>query len=672
MRQSNQCFIKQLSFLLIIGLLLCSTSLSAQYKDHRTGHKMIDSLEYLLKTNPPTGDDLAVAYNKLMWGYSQIDIEKTRYYAGKAIDFAEKTDYKMLMSDAYRLIGNTYYDVSQYDSAMEYYEKTLGAVEQAKAGKKQYRKHVFDDATSIIYGSIGNLYNIQGKHHEAINYYTKALKLFEKWDWKESQVYAYGNIGEMYLGMGNYEQACINNAKADSIARLTGDSLIMSAAKKGLVIIHLHNKDYEKAKSIAESAYQYYFTHPEEGISRSTISNLLSEVHLNGFGDDRKAETYAIQGLQIADSLDIPKEKSVSLALLSTIYLKRGEWRKAEQTALKSLATDNTEPGNTLSLYENLAKAYAKLGDSNKAWEYFDKHNTLQSSWSNKHYQSAIRDMEVKYETEKKETKIAALEDEKRLMIWLGISGGAVLLLALAAFFFLWRWTVQKKRLAESQRELAEQQVKQLEQEKQLIATQAVLDGEVQERTRLARDLHDGLGSILAAVKYNLIDIRKTLVMNEAEAERFDSSISLLNDSMHEMRRVAHHLMPESLGSVRLKQSIADFCNSVPIVKFSYYGDDTRLNPNLEVMIYRIMHELVSNALKHSGASHILVEIAQDAEGIFLTVQDDGCGFDQNTQAKGMGLKNINARVAACNGNVSIHSVMGEGTEISVKFPVMN
>jgi signal transduction histidine kinase len=80
------------------------------------------------------------------------------------------------------------------------------------------------------------------------------------------------------------------------------------------------------------------------------------------------------------------------------------------------------------------------------------------------------------------------------------------------------------------------------------------------------------------------------------------------------------------------------------------------------------MHELVSNALKHSGASHILVEIAQDAEGIFLTVQDDGCGFDPDTQTGGMGLKNINARVAACNGNVSIHSVTGEGTEINVKL----
>ncbi|GHV53395.1 hypothetical protein FACS1894181_17190 [Bacteroidia bacterium] len=208
--------------------------------------------------------------------------------------------------------------------------------------------------------------------------------------------------------------------------------------------------------------------------------------------------------MQLSDSINLVKEKSESLSILSSIYLKHGEWRKAEQTALEVLVTDDTAPGNTLSLYENPAKAHSHLGNTAKADEYFDKHNELQASWSNKHYQSAIREMETKYETEKKETKIAALEDEKQLMIWLGIATGAVLLLALAAFFFLWRWTVQKKRLAESQ-------IKQLEQEKQLIATQAVLDGEVQERIHLARDLHDGLGSMLASVKVNLQNARQEM-----------------------------------------------------------------------------------------------------------------------------------------------------------------
>jgi signal transduction histidine kinase len=139
---------------------------------------------------------------------------------------------------------------------------------------------------------------------------------------------------------------------------------------------------------------------------------------------------------------------------------------------------------------------------------------------------------------------------------------------------------------------------------------------------------------------------------------------------MNEMRRVAHHLMPESLGSVGLKQSITDFCNSVPIVKFSYYGDDTHLNTNLEIMVYRILHELVTNAMKHAKAEHILVQIVRDADKIYLTVQDDGCGFDTSTESKGMGLRNIQARVTANGGELLIDSKPGKGTEVNIEIPV--
>jgi len=156
------------------------------------------------------------------------------------------------------------------------------------------------------------------------------------------------------------------------------------------------------------------------------------------------------------------------------------------------------------------------------------------------------------------------------------------------------------------------------------------------------------------------------------DAKRFDKAVSLLDDSMRELRRVAHHLMPDSLSSFGLKQSISDFCNSVPPVKFAWYGDETRLDPKLEVMIYRIMHELVSNALKHSGAEHILIEIVRYDDKIALTVQDDGCGFDQTTESSGMGLSNIYARVAAYNGNLLIDSKAGVGTEVNVELRITN
>jgi len=166
--------------------------------------------------------------------------------------------------------------------------------------------------------------------------------------------------------------------------------------------------------------------------------------------------------------------------------------------------------------------------------------------------------------------------------------------------FLLLRWTEQKKRLAEKHKQFAEQQIKQLEQEKQLIATQAVLDVKTQERSRLARDLHDGLGSMLTGVKLNLESVKNKTVIEQCDAEYF------------------------------------------------------------------------SNSMKHSGASHILVEIVAGSDKLFLTVQDDGCGFDYSEESKGMGLSNIRTRVTAYNGILNVDSKSGVGTEISVELTIDN
>jgi signal transduction histidine kinase len=329
------------------------------------------------------------------------------------------------------------------------------------------------------------------------------------------------------------------------------------------------------------------------------------------------------------------------------------------------MEADTTYTSIKADLYDLIITSNIMLGNKDKAIKYFELHRDWNNNIFQQSFQTSLSEMEVKYETEKKEIRISALEEEKRLMTWLSNAGASILLLTLIAFFFLWRWIVQKRRKAELQ-------VRQLEQEKRLITTQATLDGEMQERTRLAQDLHDGLGSILAAAKYNLNDLKKIFGMNSVETEQFNTAIGLLDNSMREMRRIAHHLMPESLNSAGLKQSIADFCSSIPHLKFTYYGDENRFDSKQEIMIYRIIHELVNNALKHANASHIFVQIIRDADFIFLTVQDDGCGFDIGQQTSGMGLKNIHNRLAAYNGNVDIHSVVGEGTEVNIKLRVDN
>jgi signal transduction histidine kinase len=646
---------------------------SAQYIDHRN-HK-VDSLEQVLATNPPTGADLLLVYQELMRGYRQINGEKSMDYARKIIDITENTGYFKVLSLAYFGIALQYYNISQYDSANFYYDKASLAIEGMKNSEK-YTESEIDDISSQLYGNTGNLYNIQGKYYEAIEYYTKALKIFEKYGWKESQANAYSNIGQMYLAMDNYEQAETNAMKLDALANELNDSLFIAYAKTNLSHIYLyHHKDYAQALENADIAYRYFFAHPEEGEFKATALNLLADIYLSGYNDDLRAEEYATQALQISDTPHITERGVISLRLLSSIYLKRSEWRKAEQLALQALEADSSEPANTLALYENLAKACAHLGNPQKAAEYIDKSHALQASWSNRNYQSALTEMEVKYETEKKELRIAAFEDERRMMLWLGLAGAAVLLLALSAVFFLWRWTVQKKRLAEKQRhiaeqqvQLAEQQVKQLEQEKQLIATYSVLDGETQERTRLARDLHDGLGSMLTGVKLNLSSMAKEAGLESANGKRFNKALGLLDESMRELRRVAHHLMPESLSRYGLKTALADFCDSISDTEFNYYGSGERFDQKLEVVIYRIAHELVNNALKHAGASHILVQIVQEPDRIALAVEDNGCGFNPQAATKGSGLQNIRTRVASFNGTMDVNTLEGRGTEINAEF----
>jgi len=146
--------------------------------------------------------------------------------------------------------------------------------------------------------------------------------------------------------------------------------------------------------------------------------------------------------------------------------------------------------------------------------------------------------------------------------------------------------------------------------------------------------------------------------------------LGLLDSSVQEMRRVAHHLMPDSLSRFGLKPAVSDFCSNLPSVQFTYYGDESRLDSKLEVMIYRSIHELVNNALKHAGASQIMVQIIQEPGRIAFTVQDDGCGFDPSTETEGMGLQNIRTRVASYNGLLDISSKAGEGTEINVELKV--
>ncbi len=309
----------------------------------------------------------------------------------------------------------------------------------------------------------------------------------------------------------------------------------------------------------------------------------------------------------------------------------------------------------------NLAYANLQLGNREKASVFFKRYAEFVREYNVKGFHQTMADMEIKYETEKKQAQIESLETEKRWYIVLSVAGLLMLLLAFGLLLSRHRLNVQKRRFAE-------QQIKQLEQEKQLVATLSVLEGENAERSRLSQDLHDGLGGMLSVIKLNLGNIQLPPTMSETDRNRFTNAMCMLDQFIVELRRVAHNMMPESLMRYGIKTSLEDFCRSIPEVNFQFFGENPRLDSRLEVLIYRCAYELINNAVKHASATRIDVQLTVDEKLISLTVRDDGTGFDPKTVHYGAGFINMRNRISVYNGKINIYSELDQGSEITIEI----
>ena len=175
---------------------------------------------------------------------------------------------------------------------------------------------------------------------------------------------------------------------------------------------------------------------------------------------------------------------------------------------------------------------------------------------------------------------------------------------------------------------------------------------------------------MLSAFKLNLFDIKQDVIIEEEDVLRFNKVMEMLDNSIGELRRVAHNMMPEALSRYGLKTALSDFCKNFRNVKFHYFGAEQRVEKKLETVIYRAATELINNALKHSDAAAVNVQLVCGTDLISLNVQDNGKGFDATAETLGTGLNNIRTRIAAVNGTMNIHSSPDEGTEVDVEVKI--
>ncbi len=633
-RYRNAAWMKRWG-VLILCLCGAAMNLPAQYSDHR-GFK-IDSLEQVLQTLPQKEvETRARIYKDLMWAYSEINNDQSMKYAHLLAEISRQENYTLALANSLRVIGVMHYGKCEYDSALHYLNKSLEASARM-AGDERYGLSDMEDEQAMAYGGIGNVYNMQGMNTLAIENYEKVMRICEKYQWNQSLATVYLNIAELYFGMENYRMAEEYTLRLDSLAKLTGDSLFIAKAhvEKGILYRSAY-KDYDRALEHARAASDYLLDNPEEGTWQLTCLHLLTSIHLLK-GNLNEAEKLIAQQLQLAEELESPYDIASVWAQQAELYSYKKEWSKVIEAGERALTYNDLEPENTLGVYKQLGEASARLDKTDDVLKYYGKALDLQTSWSNDQHQSSLAEQKVRYETEQKELRISSLEQEKRLMKGLAVSGGVIALFVALLFFYMNRLHRQQKRL---------------------LATQVALDSETVERKRIARDLHDGLGGMLSLVRIQL------------ESGNAVKANELLDEAHQEMRRVAHHIMPESLMELGLVTAIHDLAAAIPHASFHVYGEEVRLEENVEVLLYRAVYELVNNALKHSGASSIDIQLIYQSDSVSLMVSDNGQGFDNIHTQQGFGLRNIRNRLAVYGGKILIESSPKQGAEIGIEIPI--
>ncbi|MDR2953971.1 MAG: sensor histidine kinase [Prevotella sp.] len=630
-------------------LLFCICSLFTILILAQDTHK-VDSLTGLLDNPKLSLDEQIMVYKRISSEYMDNDLDKLYENTLKGIELSRKKNDKAAEAWFTINIADCYNAWGKPDSALIFYKKTIEL--SVESGDMEQQANA--------YCSTGVFYYLRGQNITALDYYFKALAFSEKIENKWQMMIIYSNLGGIYRALMDTDRAVDYLEKCLKLAEEEDSDYGKMGAYYDLGQITMEKKEYGKSLDYINKTLELSKTMNDKQFEILGLQ-ALAYLRSSGFKDHTKAAEYAEQSIQIAKKLGNKRFVRYGWVALSDIYLVARKYEESEAAAMEAWVMDSTNFNQARGIARNLAFTNALMGNHNKAAAFDIKFNEFNREYVKKSLHNTMADMEVKYETEKKEALIVSLEKEKELLIWLGVAAILLLMLLIGLLFSRYRLNVQKRKLAE-------QQLQQLEQEKQLIATQAELDGETSERARLARDLHDELGGLLSVVRLNMSEIKSQSSLGQRDVIRFSNASDILDKAIVEMRRIAHHMMPESLLQHGLRTSLEDFCRAIEGVNFQFYGDAQSLDDRLAVVLYRCTYELVANASKHANATLINVQFLIDDSLISLTVQDNGTGFDPETVKAGAGLNNIRKRISVYKGKLNIDSSPEKGTEITIEI----
>jgi signal transduction histidine kinase len=663
----------------LFTLLLAVLLLPGFPEDLQAQNKYLDSLKSELQQNglPDSTriNDLLLLGNEV--GYS--DSRLARDYFENALRLSSgKNEYEK-MGDAVSGIGLTYYRTDNLDTCLYLFRKA-----DTFYMKSNSATSLASQITSKM--NIATVLRTMGNFRDALTMYFEGIDAFKKADFpgKDKKLLtAYLNIGLVYNEFNQYDKALFYHRKGLALIN-KGLENYMNQYYLRMARIHdfIELRRYDSAK--------YYLT-AEEGLYRKlNQADIFSSLYSNwgmyylGIKDTSAALTSFNKAYRFAADSKNKFRQNQLLSRIATIYLNRKAYRESAKAYEKAYLLSHAikDKPSEMHYLKKLANLYgAHLHNDHRASRYYKQYVLLADSLNETDVQKKINEIEAKYQTQKKEDSIlmltkntqlqkAELHRKRTLSTSLLIMCGLLGTLAGAIYLNFKR----KNQLLKQSEQLKTQQVREMQKQQQLLAMQSVLKGQEEERSRLAKDLHDGVGGLLSGVKLSLSTMKGNVILSEKNAQMLNNVVVQLDQSMNELRRVSHNMMPESLIKFGLAESLLIYCDSLNEtglikVQLQTYGMEERMEQNTEIVLYRIIQELLNNVVKHAEAKNVLVQLVRKNNRFNLTVEDDGKGFDLNSIAKngGAGLNNIRARAEYLGATVDIQSAPAEGTSVNIE-----
>ena len=326
---------------------------------------------------------------------------------------------------------------------------------------------------------------------------------------------------------------------------------------------------------------------------------------------------------------------------------------------------------NNLALNIYRANHYEKLKKFDSAYYYIKEARILGYKYNFQKHNTEISKIKVELDTEKKERDNLKLKNILIIFSLLTISGSII-------GYLMLKNSRKKQLLAEQQKELATQKNLTLLKEQELITINAMVDGQEKERTRIAEDLHDNLGSVLATLKLHFENLKFNKDKKKLDQEAlFNKTENLIDEAYLKVRRIAHAKNAGVIASQGLLASIQVMAKKISAadnisIEVVHYGLEKRLENSLEIGVFRIVQELITNTMKHANARNATINLSLYDNALTIIVEDNGLGFDieKVDLTKSMGLHSIQTRIAHLNGTLVIDSTVNKGTSIILNIPV--